>query len=299
LTQPLAGRSVVVTRARAQASGLANRLAGLGAAVVELPVIAIGDPSDGGAALSVAAHRLAAGAYQWVAVTSFNGASRLLAALGDRTVPDTVRWAAVGTATAASLRAGGYPPTLVPGVSVAEALAEAFPVVDPLHPGSSDHAEGPGTVLFPRAESVRPALAPGLRAKGWLVDEVVAYRTEAGDPGPEAVSAARRADAIAFTSSSTVQRTVELLTSSGVPSVVASIGPITSDAVRAAGLAVAVEAKPHTIDALVEALVSVLGGSGGAGRRVRTGQAHQRRPGPQQQQQGQPQEGPQQQQQQQ
>ncbi len=264
---PLSGRTVVVTRARAQASGLVDRLVDLGATVVELPVITIEDPEDGGARLSIAAHRLASGAYQWVALTSANAAARLLAALGGRAVPDTVRWAVVGAGTARTLVDGGFTPDLVPAVSAAEALAEAFPAVDPLHPGASGSQSGQagtgsaGTVLFPRAETVGGALATGLRAKGWLVDEVVAYRTVPADPGPEATTAARAADAIAFTSSSTVRRTVELLTPGGVPPVVASIGPSTSGSARAAGLEVAVEADPHTIEGLVGAVVDALGGS--------------------------------------
>lgn len=257
---PLTGRTVVVTRARAQAPGLVDRLEGLGASVVELPVIAIEDPADGGAALSVAAHRLTSGAYQWVALTSSNASSRLLAAIGDRAVPASVRWAAVGAATARTLVEAGFVPALVPGVAVSEALAEAFPTVDPLHRGSpAGSGDSSGTVLFPRAETVRGSLGPGLRAKGWLVDEVVAYRTVAGDPGPDALAAARRADAIAFTSSSTVERSVELLTAAGLPRVVATMGPVTSGSARQAGLHVDVEADPHTIDGLVDALVGALG----------------------------------------
>jgi uroporphyrinogen III methyltransferase/synthase len=243
---PLLGRTVVVTRTRAQASGLVDRLVALGATVVELPVIAIEEPADGGAALATAAHRLAGGAYQWVALTSSNAVSRLFAALGDRPLPKDVRWAAVGAGTARALSEAGFPPDLVPEVSVAAALAEAFP-------------DGSGTVLFPRAEIVGDALAPGLRAKGWLVDEVVAYRTVAGTPDADTIAAAGRAQAVAFTSSSTVERTVELLGVAGIPPVVASIGPVTSGSARAAGLEVAAEANPHTIDGLVAALVGVLG----------------------------------------
>jgi uroporphyrinogen-III synthase len=257
---PLSGRSVVVTRSRSQASTLVERLAGLGATVVELPVIAIADPADGGAALSEAARRLTEGAYLWVAVTSSNAASRLFSALGDRTVPSTVRWAAVGAVTARTLDDGGFPPALVPEVSMSEALGEAFPAVPPgLRASPAGTPEQPPTVLFPRAETVRGALAPVLRAKGWVVDEVIAYRTTADHPGPHAVAAARGADAIAFTSSSTVDRAVALLTPGGVPPVVASIGPMTSNSVRAAGLEVAVEAGVHTVEGLVEALVGALG----------------------------------------
>jgi uroporphyrinogen-III synthase len=254
VTLPLSGRTVVVTRTRSQSSELVGRLARLGADVVELPVIAVEEPEDGGAALADAVDRLVAGGYAWVAVTSPNAVSLLLAAIGQRTVPGTVRWAAIGAGTARSLQEGGRAVDLVPGRAVSEALAEAFPSADP-----GSEVGDQGTVLFPRAETVRGVLAPALRAKGWLVDEVVAYRTVAGRPDAEAVAAAQRADAIAFTSSSTVERTAELLGPTRVPPVVVSIGPVTSGSARSLGLEVAVEADPHTIDGLVQAVVAAVG----------------------------------------
>ena len=263
---------MVVTRARSEAPALADRLVSLGATVVELPVIAIEDPVDGGEALARAAHRLAAGAYQWAAFTSSNAVSRLLVALGGDSVPAGVRWAAVGAGTAAALAERGIRPDLVPTVSVSEALAEAFPVVDPLGPQGPGEPAAPdpgprpggiGTVLFPRAEKVRGALAAGLRSKGWLVDEVIAYRTVAAHPGAVALESAARSDAVLFTSTSTVERTIELLGPAGIPPVIVTIGPVTSRSARSAGLGVAGEASPHTIDGLVDALVVALAGPRG------------------------------------
>jgi uroporphyrinogen-III synthase len=257
---PLAGRSVVITRTRAQASELALRLQGLGATVVELPVIAIEDPDDGGRELARAAHRLASGAYQWVALTSSNAACRLLAELGDRPVAPSVRWAAVGAATARALAEADRPVDLIPEVAMAEALAVVFPAAGPDGPAPV------GTVLYPRADVVSGSLAAGLRAKGWLVDEVVAYRTVSGRPAPLAVAAAGRSDAVAFTSSSTVTRSLELLGADRVPPIVVTIGPVTSATARSAGLAVAAEANPHTIEGLVEAIVAAFGADGGGDR---------------------------------
>ncbi len=255
----LAGARVVVTRARAQASGLVQRLTHLGATVVELPVIAIAAPADGGAALAAAADRLVTGGYEWVVVTSSNGVSRLLDALADRPPSAGTRWAAVGTSTARALMGRGVVPDLVPAAAVSDALVEVFPTATPSGstPGRGPHA---GAVLFVRAERVRDVVGPGLGAKGWRVDEVVAYRTVAGDVGPGAVAEARTADAVAFTSSSTVERTVELLGLAGVPPVVASIGPVTSATARAAGLDVTAEAEPHTLDGLVAAVAAALAG---------------------------------------
>lgn len=259
----LEGRTVVVTRTRAQASGLVDRLSDLGADVIELPVIAIEDPADGGRALARGVDRLASGGYRWVVVTSSNAVDRLLAALGDRAVPPMVGWAAVGPGTARALEGNGWKVDLVPDRSVAEDLAEAFPPAGPPAPGVPD------TVLFPRAETVRGVLAEGLAAKGWRVDQVEAYRTVGGDPSSEALRAASRADAVAFTSSSTVQRTVALLGEEGVPPVVVTIGPVTTATARSAGLSVAAEAFPHTIDGLVEAVVEALGTAADAPRRPR------------------------------
>ncbi|HEX4244108.1 MAG TPA: uroporphyrinogen-III synthase [Acidimicrobiales bacterium] len=257
-SKPLAGTAVVVTRTRAQASSLVERLTELGSSVIELPVIAIEEPPDGGQALGRAADQAAAGAYDWLVFTSTNAASRFLARLRDQPVPPATKWAAVGSGTARTLTRGGHPPNLVPATSVAEALADEVPV-----PSAEPGGGMTGRVLFPRAESVRGVLASGLRAKGWVVDEVVAYRTVAGSPEPEAIAAAAGADAVAFTSSSTVERTVELLGIDNVPPVVASIGPITSASVVAAGLSVTVEADEHTIDGLIAALVSALDRRGG------------------------------------
>jgi uroporphyrinogen-III synthase len=268
--QPLAGRTVVVTRSRAQAPKLAEQLSRLGAVVVELPVIAIEEPADHGQGLDRAAHRLTAGAYQWVACTSSNAVARLVAALGGRGVPDGVRWAAVGPGTADALAAAGLVADLVPAVALAEALVGEFPPAG----GPGTVGGGPGTVLFPRAEVVRVDLATGLRAKGWLVDEVVAYRTVSVAPDPTVAAAAGRADAVAFTSSSTVRNTVELMGVEGLPPVVVTIGPVTSGEARAAGVEVTWEADPHTIDGLVQALVVALGGDRpvGDGRRRPGGQ---------------------------
>ncbi len=259
---PLAGRTVVVTRSRDQTPRLSAALAASGATVVELHAIEIVDAADGGAALVAAAADLVHGRYGWVAVTSQNAVQRLvdaLAALGDRPVPHSVRFAAVGSATAGALREAGIEPAVVPPEAVSDALVEAF--------GAPPDGSGPSrTVLFPRAERVRGALAEGLRAKGWEVDEVVAYRTVAGSPEPDAVATAHRVDAVAFTSSSTVERTVELLGRDGVPPTVVSIGPVTSATARAAGLTVAVEARDHTVDGLAAAVVDAFARTDGSAR---------------------------------
>ena len=253
----LNGRTVVVTRARAQASGLVRSLADLGADVVELPVIAIEDPADRGAALAAAADRAVAGAYEWVVVTSGNAVARVVDALGGRALPASTRWAAVGTSTAKALMIRGVVPDLVPERAVSDALVEVFPVAPP-HGTEPGRGTAEGAALFVRAERVRDVVAPGLAAKGWQVDEAIAYRTVAGAVDPDAAALASAADAVAFTSSSTVERTVDLLGPDGIPPIVVSIGPVTSEAARAVGLSVTAEATVHTLEGLVAAVVTAL-----------------------------------------
>lgn len=244
--RPLFGRTVVVTRARHQAGDLARRLGAAGAAVVEVPTIAVVDPFDGGTALREAAGRL--GSYQWVVFTSANAVQRLLAVVHDARDFGPARIAAIGPGTADALVRHGLVADLVPGHFVAESLVAAFP---PPAPG--------GTVLLPRAGEAREVLPDGLRSAGWRVDVVEAYRTEAVAVTPERRAEAAAADAIAFTSASSVAGFMAASGPSGVPAVVACIGPVTAAAARAAGLTVTTTATESTLDALVAALVGALG----------------------------------------
>jgi uroporphyrinogen III methyltransferase/synthase len=245
--RPLFGRRIIVTRAREQASGLVERLQELGAATVELPVIEIGEPADGGAALRDAARGV--GGYDWVAFTSANAVVRFFAALAavgaDTRALARVKVAAIGPGTAEALAGGGVRADLVPERFVAESLVAAFP-------------PGGGRVLLPRAAVARDALPAGLAERGYTVDVVEAYRTVVGRPAPEALAAAATADAVTFTSSSTVTNYLTVAGDLPVPPVVACIGPVTADTARAAGLTVDVVAAEHTIDGLVSALVEAL-----------------------------------------
>jgi uroporphyrinogen III methyltransferase/synthase len=250
-TRPLFGRRVVVTRAREQASGLAERLRALGAEVVHLPTIRIADPADGGAALAAAATR--ARDYDWVAFTSANAVERFFAHLNDARALADVRVAAVGQATALALAGRGVVADLVPPRAVASALAEAFPA-------------GTGRVLLPQAALADDVLSSGLAAKGWSVDVVEAYRTLPVTPLPEVAAAAAKADAVAFTSSSTVENYVDAVGAGGVPPVVACIGPVTAATARRRGLEVTVVADEHSVDGLVAALMSRLSGGPGGER---------------------------------
>jgi uroporphyrinogen III methyltransferase/synthase len=244
--RPLFGRRVVVTRARADASPLAERLRILGAEVIELPTIAVADPADGGAGLQRGADDLTAGHYQWVVFTSPRAVLRFLPLLRDARSFGETAVAAIGPGTAAALAAHFVVADLVPTEFVAESLLAAFP-------------SGTGAVLIPRAAVARDVLPEGLAAKGWTVDVVEAYRTVVARPDPAALAAAAAADAITFTSSSTVTNYLEVAAGATIPQFVACIGPVTAATARAAGIDVAVVAGEHSIDGLVTALVSGLG----------------------------------------
>jgi uroporphyrinogen-III synthase len=110
--------------------------------------------------------------------------------------------------------------------------------------------------LLVRAAVARDVLPEGLRAKGWNVDVVEAYRTEAAPMTAEQAAAVAAADVVAFTSSSTVTNFLAGMAGRPLPPVVAGIGPITAATAREHGLAVDVEAEVHTIDGLVDALVA-------------------------------------------
>ena len=247
--RPLFGRRVVVTRAREQAGELVMRLQAQGAATIEVPAIQIRDPADGGAALAAAVDRL--GDYDWVVLTSPNGARRLLDAVRDRGRDARAfagaRLAAIGPGTAEALAGANLVVDLVPPRFVAESLLDAFPA--PTDPAG-------GRLLLVRAAVARDVLPEGLRGKGWTVEVVEAYRTEQAPLAEEQAAAVAGADVVSFTSSSTVSNFLAAMGDRPIPPAVAAIGPITAATARQHGLAVDVEAEVHTIDGLVEALVA-------------------------------------------
>ncbi len=248
--RPLFGRKVVVTRARSQASALSDRLRELGAEVVESPALAVVDPTDGGIALLAALADVAAA--DWLVFTSPNGVDRTFAHLPDARALAGVKVAAVGTGTAEALADRRIVADLIPPRFVAEGLLEVFP------PPPS----GGGRVVLAAAAAARPVLPDGLRAAGWEVEVVPVYGTVPVTPDPATLAQIEDADAVTFTSSSTVTNFCQAVGPDRVPPVVASIGPVTSATARDLGLYVDVEASPHTIDGLVDALVVALARTG-------------------------------------
>jgi uroporphyrinogen III methyltransferase/synthase len=246
--RPLHGRRVIVTRARAQASGLATTLRELGAEVVELPAIRI-EPRTGSE--EVGAAIAAIGEYALVCLTSPNGVRLLFEALTaagkDARALAGATVAAIGPGTAAALAEHGIRADVVPERFVAEALVEALAAVE---------VEG-RRVLVARAAEARDVLPEALRERGAEVDVVALYETVREEPDEEAVAAAQGADYVTFTSSSTVRNLVDALGDRFPAGArVVSIGPVTSETARELGLRVDVEAERHDVDGLLAALLA-------------------------------------------
>jgi uroporphyrinogen III methyltransferase/synthase len=244
--RPLFGKKVVVTRAAAQAGPMVEALLAAGAEPVEFPALEIAEPADGGAALRKAA--AAVRDYEWVIVTSANGAHRFMEELRDARELGGVKVAAIGPATADALRQHNVEADLVPDEFVAESLVDAFPEPD---------GTGSGRVLLARAATAREVLPTGLADKGWMVDVVEAYRTHTAEITEEQREEVAGADVVTFTSSSTVTYFLRLMrTRDAIPPVVACIGPITAATARENELHVDIEADVFTMEGLVDALTA-------------------------------------------
>ena len=245
--RPLHGKKVVVTRARAQASELARRLDALGAESIELPAIRI-EPRIDSDEVRRAVEALHT--YALICLTSGNAVRLLFEAMAaqgrDARALGNASVAAIGSGTESALAAHGVIADIVPDRFVGEELVEAL-----------NRLELRGKpVLVARAAEAREVLPDALRKRGAAVDVVALYETVAEQPGPDALERARDADFITFTSSSTVRNFLEA-SPNGIPegAKVISIGPVTSETAREAGLTVDVEAERHDIDGLVEALL--------------------------------------------
>jgi len=235
---PLAGITVAVTRARAQASELAKRLRALGASVLETPSIRI-------VALDARLPDLAG--FDLVCLTSPNGVARLfelMAARGeDARALAGARVAAIGPGTARALREHGVIADVMGEVFVAEGLVAALEAV-PVR-----------NVLIARAAGARDTLPAALRARGASVEVCSLYETVAQPLDPALAAPLAAADYVTFTSSSTVRFFLESA-SPGPATRIVSIGPVTSATLREHGLEPHVEAARHDIDGVIEAIVA-------------------------------------------
>ncbi len=245
--RPLNGTAVAVTRARAQASGLAARLSGLGADVIEAPAIRI-EPRPLEGELLAAVSRIRE--YALVCLTSPNGVRLLFDALAevgqDARALAGATVAAIGPGTAAELEGHGIRADVVPERFVAEGLVEELAGVP---------VEG-RRVLIARAAEARSLLPDALRERGADVDDVALYDTRAERLDDGSRERLARATHVTFTSSSTVRFFLDAGGELPAGARLVSIGPITSATARELGLHVDVEASRHDIDGLVDALVA-------------------------------------------
>jgi uroporphyrinogen III methyltransferase/synthase len=246
---PLFGRTVVVTRPREQSSGMAAQLRELGANAVELPTIEI-RPARDAAALDRAIAGLAG--YGWLLFTSANGVRFFLEAL-DRAHADARsirgRICAIGPATRQALAAAHLQTDLMGEEYIAESLLAAFAPFD---------LSGQ-RMLLARAAVARDILPEGLAARGALVDVVEAYRTarpeDLSEHASELLASLDADDWIAFTSSSTVRNLLESIGPEPLKRIrIATIGPVTSAALRESGLQVTTEASTYTSEGVVDAI---------------------------------------------
>ncbi|OPZ83527.1 MAG: Uroporphyrinogen-III C-methyltransferase [bacterium ADurb.Bin429] len=236
-TRPLFGKRILVTRSRAQASALSELLAAAGAVPVEVPVIRCETLPPINDLLSRL--RLA----DWLVFTSANGLPALLEQVtalgGDIRALGEAKIAAIGPATAESLRRHHLHVDYMAERFVAEALAEGFP--NPM-----------GTrIVIARAEEARDVLPDTLRERGAKVEILPVYRTV---PEPGEAPDLSTVDAITFTSSSTVKNFRVLVPGPVEGPVVACIGPVTAQTARKLGLRVDIEAASFTVPDLVAAL---------------------------------------------
>ena len=256
--QPLAGKRIVVTRARHQAGQLSAELAKLGAEGIEIPAIEIVPPISFGR-LDSALRNLRQ--YHWLMVTSANTVRIIRERCGALKLASAefahLKIAAVGAVTARSLEEAGLPVTITPKEYVAESLIDAL--------GNETRNL---RVLIVRAAVARDVIPDALRERGARVEVVEAYRTVVPQDSVARIVdlfAGAVPDAATFTSSSTVTNFFHLLREAGLERPAGmraiSIGPITSQTLREHGWGPAAEADPHDVAGLVAATVRALGQS--------------------------------------
>ncbi len=250
--RPLAGATIVVTRAASRAETLVEPLEALGAQVLSYAATRI-VPRDV-AGLTHAASTLAR--YDWVVFTSATAVVMTFdASEGCGITAEQWRHtkvATVGSSTANAVRARGVEPALVPERYVAEGLLDAF--------AARGDVQGM-RMLYPAAAGARRDLRDGLQAMGATVDQVEAYDTVATDDDVADVRAALRegrVDAVTLTARSAVEAWVIAMGEAHQLADVVSIGPVTTQAAHAAGMRVAAEAMPSTIEGLVAAVVRAI-----------------------------------------
>ena len=252
--RPLFGRRIVVTRPREDAAEFLSRLEALGAETILAPAIRIEPPEDPSPLREAVC---GASDFDWIVFTSARGVDAWFGVMDEAGLDARALAgrciATIGPATAARLAARGIQADIQPEHFTSAALAETLVAAGDI---------AGAKILLPRADIAPKDLAEALADRGATVREVVAYRT-VPDPGAMAAVVERLAhktiDWITFTSASTVRNFcmaagVDRMRASGAH--LASIGPVTSAALRVAALEPTVEAGLHTVEGLVDAIVA-------------------------------------------
>lgn len=254
----LSNRRIAITRASEQSGSLHERLVKLGADVIELPLIKVTADID---KHNLADCMLELGSYDWMIFTSANGVrfffEQFFKLFDDIRSLGLMRIACIGDATAKAVEALHLKVECQPKKATSEALAEEL-----IATGSLDSAK----ILLITGNLNRESLEAKLEEARAIVDRLPVYRTEqndlAGDPAAQRFCA-EGADAILFASSSAAdsyaaQHASLRLASGATRPLHGSIGPQTSESLRAARLAVDFEAATPSLDDLVAALVKAL-----------------------------------------
>ena len=268
-TLPLTNRRILVTRAAHQAGKLSEGLRALGAEAVEVPVLEIRPPENLkplDAAIGAIAN------YDWLIFTSSNTVRALaeratalrapsisqshreMGGTAPLSISPQTQIAAVGEATAETLREANLPVTFVPKKYIAKSLLSEL----------KTNWEGQ-RVLLARAAIARDVIPDALRSAGATVDVIDAYRNVLPEDAPERLrqALAQPIDAATFTSSSSVTHLAEAASKAGVPFPFSglpavSIGPVTSQTLREQNWPPAIEANPHDIPGLIAAVANLL-----------------------------------------
>ena len=261
---PLRGKTILVTRSRAQSEAITAHLEAFGARVIHFPTIEVVPPSSW-APVDASIGRIRE--YDWIVFTSANGVHffcrRLsetrndgLEALADHVV------CAIGPATARAVEAAGAVAQVIASDSRAEGALAAIIA----HVGGNENVRGL-RILIPRARVAREVLPEGLRSLGAHVDAVEAYQTVKPDVRPEDIVrlfTETSIDAITFTSSSTVTNFAELagltdLSDLLASTLVACIGPVTAETAAIYGLTRVIQPEVYNATELVATLVKSIG----------------------------------------
>jgi uroporphyrinogen III methyltransferase/synthase len=254
MSQSLEGRTILVTRARPQASVFSAALAELGARIIEIPTIEI-IPTESDE-LETAIHSL--NRYDWLFFTSVNGAAIFFEKLDQidskykKTMPEIC---AIGPATADEVRRFGHPVKLQPRLFQAEGILEEF---SELYENDLAGLE----ILIPRAKIARKILPERLKELGAHVEVLPVYETTLPSESPALLEEALSGDPvdlITFTSSSTVRNFVSIAKNLSLSDYdCAVIGPITADTATELGLRVVLQPAHSTIPDFVKAIEEFL-----------------------------------------